>query len=211
MNISTIRVQADATVTASPDQAVIQISVVTQAAKADDAAGQNAEKADRIMQRLRKVLNTQTGISTVNYSLTPDYRYPKEGGQPKIVGYTASNTVEVRTGELPKVGDLIDAAISSGANNIQALRFELKDDAAVAARALAEAAKKAREKADAIAAALQLNIVRVVSVEEGGPVVIPVRERTFAMAKAEASAAPTPVEAGNIEVQATVTLTVEIR
>ena len=210
MKIATIRVQADATVTASPDQAVIQISVVTQAPKADDAANTNAQKADRIVQALRKVLNTQTGIRTINYSLTPDYRYPKEGGQPKIVGYTASNTVEVTTSDLPKVGDLIDGAVASGANNIQALRFELKDDAAVAAHALAEAAKKARTKADAIAEALHLQVVRVISVEEGGPVVVPVQERSFAMAKAEAPA-PTPVEAGTIEVQATVTLTVEIR
>jgi uncharacterized protein len=207
---STIRVQADATVTASPDQSVIQIAVVTQATKAEDAAKGNAEKADRIIQRLRKVLKTQTGISTINYSLSPDYRYPKEGGQPQIVGYTASNTVEVRTTDLPKVGDLIDAAVGAGANNIQALRFELKDDAAVAARALAEAAKKARAKADAIAAALQLQVVRILSVEEGGPVVIPVQERTFAMARAEA-APPTPVEAGTIEVQASITLTVEVR
>ena len=117
--------------------------------------------------------------------------------------------IEVKTGNLEKVGDVIDEALGAGANNISGLQFRLKDESAVAAEALREAVKKAKAKADAIATALGVGIVRVMKVEEGGPVIVPVMERSLAMS--DAARAETPVEAGTIEVQATVTLTVEIQ
>lgn len=93
--------------------------------------------------------------------------------------------------------------------SIQALRFELKDEQAVRAQALRQAASRARSKADALASALNLQIVRVLSVSEaGGPVVVPMREAMLARASADPA---TPIEPGTIEVRATVNLVVEVR
>jgi uncharacterized protein YggE len=102
---------------------------------------------------------------------------------------------------------VIDTASQAGANRIQNLRFTLRNEAAVQTQALREAAQQARRKADALASSLNLNIVRVLSVEETSPVVVPVRDVMFARTEA----ASTPIEPGTIEVRATVTLTVEIR
>jgi uncharacterized protein len=107
------------------------------------------------------------------------------------------------------VGKIIDLATQSGANNIQGLRFTLKDEMAARTRALAEAAVQARAKADVLASALRLKVVRVLQVEEGGAVAIPPPMPMYARA-AEAAQVTTPVEPGTIDVRATVVLTVEV-
>ncbi|HKG21924.1 MAG TPA: SIMPL domain-containing protein [Blastocatellia bacterium] len=205
---SSIRATGEAVVLAKPDQAQIDIGVLTQAATAKAAGTENARKVDAVIAALRKVLGPAADIKTIGYSLSPAYTYPREGGQPRITGYAASNVVQVKTGDLAQVGAVIDTATQAGANNIQSLQFMLKDDQAVRAQALREAALKAKAKADALASALGLRIVRVLHVEESGAATPPIYAREMAMqAKADVA---TPVESGNIEVRASVSLTVEI-
>jgi uncharacterized protein len=205
-----IRVGGEATITAKPDQAELNLGVVSQATTGQAAGAQNAQKLDSVLAQLRKVLGSGAEIKTLSYSLTPNYRYPKEGGQPSISGYTASNVIEIKTGDLSQVGKLIDVATQSGANTVQSLRFTLKDEQPVLSQALKAAAVKARAKADALASALGLRIVRVLQVVEGGQPVRPVFAEAMTMRASESAAPPTPVEPGTIEVQASVTLVVEI-
>lgn len=206
-----IRVSAEATVSVRPDQAQLQIGVVTNADTAAAAASQNAARLDAVIADLRKVFGTRAEIKTVAYSVTPNYRYPREGGKPTIAGYTASNVVEARTGELAEIGRAIDVATQSGANTIQRLTFSLKDERKAQGEALAQAASSARAKADAIAAALGLKLGRILLAEEVGAPVRPMYERPMMAMRAEAAPMPpTPVESGTVEVRAVVTLTVEI-
>src|ERR1044071_5482201 len=87
---------AEAVITVEPDQAEMDIGVVTQARNAPDAARENAEKLSRVMGQLKKILGPGDELKTASYSLTPNCRYP-QGGKPEITGYTASNTVRIRT------------------------------------------------------------------------------------------------------------------
>jgi uncharacterized protein YggE len=206
---ATIRVSGESSLTVKPDQAEIDFGVTTQAATGQAAAAQNAQKQDAVLAELRKVLAPGAEIKTVGYSLSPNYRYPREGGQPSITGYTATNMIRIKTGDLGQVGKLIDIATQSGANNVNSLRFTLKDDDAARSQALREAAIHARAKADALASALKVKIVRVLRVDEGGQTARPIYAQAE-MARASANAAPTPVEAGTLEVQASVSLVVEI-
>ena len=204
-----VRATAEAVIIAKPDQAQIDIGVVTQAPTARAAADDNARKSDAVIAALRKLLGQDAEIKTISYALNPSYTYPKEGGQPKVSGYMASNIVQVKTSDLKQVGTIIDTAYATGANNINSLQFNLKNDEAVRAQALREAATKAKAKTEAIASALGLKIIRVLFAEESGPVVRPLYA-AMEMAQAKAADASTPVEPGTIEVRATVTLTVEV-
>ncbi len=208
--VATVRATAEAVETAPPDHARINIGVVKQAASAEEAASANARQVDAVMARLRKLLRPGGEIRTVNYTVQPNYRYAREGGPPSITGYTASNTVEVTTGDLQGVGKLIDAATQSGANTIQSLEFLLKNDRAVRARALREAAVEARAEAEAMAAALGLKVTRVLKVQEGEAQ--PPRPLMARMQAAElAAAAPTPIAPGQLEVRAVVTVTLAVQ
>jgi len=197
----------EASVMAKPDQAQVDIGVVTEAQSADAAASQNARQLETVLGQLKKILGPKAEIRTVSFAITPNYNRPREGQQASIMGYTATNILQVTTGDLLAVGKVVDAATGSGANSIRRLHFTLKDEQQYRAEALRQAANKAKSNAEAIATALGLKIVRILQVEEGGSgEVHPVRE----MAMAAAMRAPTPIEAGTIEVHARVSLTAEV-
>jgi uncharacterized protein YggE len=198
-----VRVVGDALVMAEPDQAELDIGVVTEAKTAASAADQNAQRAQRVISELKKALGADAVIKTLAYSVNPNYRYPREGGRPEITGYTAANVVRVTLQKLDQVGRTIDAATQASANTIQNLRYSLKDENPARAQALREAAENAKEKADALAAALALKLVRIISISENRSPVIPLAKD---VALAEARSSATPIEAGTIEVRAEVTL-----
>lgn len=205
-----VTANGEAVITVEPDQAEIDIGVVTQAKNGLEAARENAEKLARVVAEVKKTLSKGDEVKTASYSLTPNYRYP-QGGKPEIVGYTATNVLHIRTGTLASVGKLIDGAMQAGANTIHRLLFNLKDEQAAQLQALRLASSKAKAKADAMAEALGLRIVAVLSIVEGDRGVRPVMVAQPRAAQMEAlSAAPTPVEAGSVEVRASVTLTGEL-
>ena len=203
-----VRATGEATVSARPDRATVNVGVVTQAPSAQDAAAQNARQLETALAELRKALGAGADIKTVNYSLSPNYHY-NPNAPPTITGYTASNTVQVTTGDLTGLGKIIDVATHSGANTIQSLHFSVKDERPVRAQALKEAALLARANAEAMASALNLKVVRVVDVVEATePIARPIM-RDMAMAAA-ATAPATQVEAGAIQIRATVTVTLQV-
>jgi hypothetical protein len=205
-----ISVSGEATIAAEPDQAQIDIGVTTQARTAPEASRENAERLARVLAEVKKLLGKGDEVKTSGYALNPQYRYP-QGGKPEIVGYQANNTVRIKMNKLDDVGKVIDAAMQSGANNINRLAFTLKDEDAARLDALKQASAKAKAKAEAVAASLGLKIVRIASVTEGERSVQPIyRAAPMARAEALAAAAPTPIEQGTVDVRSTVSLVAEV-
>jgi uncharacterized protein YggE len=209
--VPSVRAQGRAKVTAKPDQVRIDIGVITQARTAQAAGAANATAFSEVVESLKKVAGASAEIQTVSYSVQPNYKYPKEGGTPTIAGYTAQNIVRIRTSEVDKAGEIIDAGTGTGANRIQGIEFSVKDERGLRAQALREAARNARSNADAMAAGLGLKVTRVLRIEESpAPEFRPVREMAMMRGAASDAAAPTPIEAGLIEVEATVIVTGEV-
>jgi hypothetical protein len=205
-----ITVIAEATISAEPDQAQIDIGVVTQARTSIEASKENAERLGRVLGAVKKLLGKGDEAKTSGYSLSPNYRYP-QGGKAEIVGYTASNTVRIKTATLDQVGRIIDTAMQAGANNVNRLIFTLKDEQGAQLEALRAASAKAKTKAEAIASSLGLKIVRISAVSEGERSFQPIyRQATAARAEGLAAAPPTPVEPGTVDVRSTVSLTAEV-
>lgn len=208
--LSSIRVTGEADVSARPDRVQIDIGVATQAPRSQDAAAANAHQLDAVLGALRAAAGSAAQLKTINYSLTPNYQYHPNGGEPTIIGYTATNVVRVTLDDLAKMGGVLDAATRSGANRVQGIQFTLRDQDTVRAEALRQAATRARSEADVLAAALNLRIVRVLTVEETSPRLVPVVMRTFAAGRTAAAEVATPVESGTLDIGAQVTLTVEV-
>ena len=204
----TITVTGEALISAEPDQAQLDIGVVTQARTAPEASKENAERVARVLSEVKKILGKNDEVKTSGYSLTPAYRYP-QAGKPEIVGYNASNTLRIKTMSLDLVGRLIDSAMQAGANNVNRLVFTLKDEQSAQLEALRAASLKARSKAEAIATALGLKIVKITAVIEGERMIQPIVRQVTAL-RAEAAPAQTPVEPGTVDVRSTVSMTVEV-
>src|SRR5689334_10681330 len=169
-----IRAGGQATVSVNPDLARIAFSVVTQAPNAQAASSQNATQVSSLIGQLQALLGSGASIKTINYSLTPNYVYPRDGGIPTLTGYTASNTVVVTTGDLGNVGRVIDTGIQAGANQVSGLQFGLKDDQPARTQALKLATAQAKVRADAMAAGAGMHTGAYHSIEEGVAVRAPV-------------------------------------
>ena len=209
--VSSIRVTADARVTAKPDRVLIDVGVTTRAATSQEAATRNAREVDAVLAAVRKAAGPTAVLKTISYTLNPNYQFHPNGGEPTIDGYNAANVVQVQLDDLARIGAAIDAATQAGANHVQGIQFTLRDQDAARAQALREAALRARAEADVLAGALGLKVVRVLTVEENSPRIVPIRPLARSDVRATAAAAvPTPVEAGTLDVTADVTLSVEV-
>jgi len=166
---SYVEATGEATVSVKPDQAVIDIGVLTDEPTASAAAAQNARQSDALFVQLRKLIAANDRIKSASYSVAPHYKYPKPGAPATIASYTATNVVEVTVDDSARVGKIIDAALESGANTIRSVDFRLKDPRATRSQALREASSNAKASAEAIAAGLGVHIVRLLSAQESRP------------------------------------------
>lgn len=205
-----VRASGEAIVKVKPDRAEVSISVVTLSPSAQEAASGNAAQTSQVLDAVKKTIESAGEIKTTAYAISPQYQYTN-GRPPKLTGYQASNTVLVIVNNLSLLGKVIDTAINGGANTINTISFGLKDDNPARTQALAEATLKARSSAEAIAKALNVKAGGVFQAETSEPPGFrPLRQ--FVPNQAMASAAsPTPIESGELDIRASVTVTLEIQ
>jgi uncharacterized protein len=208
--LSSIRVTGEARITAKPDRVQIDVGVSTQASTSQEAAAGNARTLDAVLAAVRAAGGNAATLKTVSYTLNPEYQYHPNGGAPTLTGYSAANMVQVTLDDLGRIGAVLDAATRAGANQVQGIRFTLRDEAAARAEALREAALRARAQAEVLAQALGLKVERVLHVEENSQGFTPIYRPLAKAAGLAAAEAPTPVEAGTLDVSANITLTVEV-
>jgi uncharacterized protein YggE len=205
--VPSLTVTGSGEVQARPDQVAVTLGAVAQEKDASEAQAKVSDIVGRIIGGIRDLGVADEQIATVQLSLTPVYSQPPErrsrDWRPEITGYRASNSVRVTLDDLSLVGKVIDAGIEAGANNVESLRFQLKDDTAARAQALERAVAQARAKAGAIAKAMDIRLEGVLDVQESSGY-SPVEYRM--QARAAGAGAATPVQPGELTVQATVTV-----
>lgn len=201
--------------TAKPDLALFSAGVTTQAKTAAAALADNAVKMNGVIAALKKAGIADRDIQTSNLSVNPVYGEQRPDAdangprEPVIVGYQATNQVQVRQRRVAEFGKVIDTLVSAGANKISGPQFQLDNPDAATDQARIDAVTKARARAELYAKASGLKVLRVLTISEGGgyqPQPMPV----FAMAKAMRADAPSPVAAGELDIGASVTVTFEL-
>ena len=198
-----ITVGGDSIVQAQPDTAILTISVVTQGKRALDAQQQNATKTEAVVRALKNAAGASAEVKTSGYSLQP-MRVYRENQPPLINGYEARNTVTVTMSDLPKLGNVIDAATQAGANDIDGISFTLRQDRPARDQALQQATREAMSKAEVIAKALNGRIVGIAEVqEEGFQRPQPVYDAQVLRGQ---MAKTTPIEIGSLDVTSRVQL-----
>jgi uncharacterized protein YggE len=151
-----INVNATGTIQREPEKAVITVAVESDAATAQAAAQANARKMEAVFAALRRVGIVPPKARTIAYELHPQYQQPSRDNPnptPRVIGYRALNMVVVEVDTISRVGAVIDATITAGANRVANLSFELRDVEAARLEALKLATAKARAEAEVLAAA----------------------------------------------------------
>ena len=125
----------------------------------------------------------------------------------ELIGYTASNTINIRTTEIDKIGAYIDVAFENGANSLENIGFSVSDNKDYMEQALSMAVENALSKAEVIAKAAGKTVSSIDSIEEserpfGSDSVLTSNSR----AVKEEAAADTLVSAASLSVSASVTI-----
>ena len=193
----------------APDRAWVTIAAESRARTAAEAQKVNTDAMTAVIEKIKASGIPAEAIQTSGYNLQPEFDYAN--GKQTLRGYVARNSLQVRVDALAKTGDVIGAAVGSGATSVSGVRFDLKDRDAAERQALRLAVRDARARADAAASGGGVTIDRVIRIEEQREMGEIVRPMTMAMRGAEAAQAAVPLEAGEIEIRSRVTLTVSIR
>ena len=200
----TVTVSATGSISAAPDEATIATGVTSEAKTAREALTKNTEAMKQVIAELKSEGVDAKDIQTTQFNVEPVYVYPKEGQPPSVTGYRVNNMVGVRVRNLDKLGGVLDRLVTAGANQMNGISFDvskaetLKDDARKTAMA------NAKRRADLLAQAAGADVGEVLQISEETSFQGP---RPVVFAKRAAMAESVPVERGEQELDARVTVT----
>ncbi|MDQ3268862.1 MAG: SIMPL domain-containing protein [Pseudomonadota bacterium] len=189
-----------------PDVGRVSAGVVTQAADANAAMRANAEQMTRVIDAIGRAGIAGRDIQTSGVSLNPQYRYD-ENQPPAITGYQASNAVQITVRDLARLGAILDALVSVGANQINGPSLEVEDTQGAYDEARRAALEQAQQRARMYAASLGMQVRRIVSISEGAGMGPPMP--MMAMARMEKSS-DTPISPGENTLSANLDVVFEL-
>lgn len=210
--VNSITTTGRETTLASPDEAVIYVTVETRGEEAAAAVDENARQMKEVITRLEQEEVPEEAIQTSNVTVHPEGRNDPDTGRFIPEGYRARNTVQVTLTDLERVGDIYSAAVEAGANNVQGPEWRLADDSAAVRDALKKAARVARTKAEALAEAEGVQVGDVLVMREESASVPPMYfETTMGMAADAERVQSVPVNPQDLQVRASVTVTFRLQ
>jgi uncharacterized protein YggE len=197
-----ITVLGTGTAKAVPDVADWTFGVQSEAETASGALEAASDATRKLLAALEGAGIADADLRTEQVSLWP--RTTDDGRA--VVGYTASNSVHATVRDLAEAGDVVDAAVRAGANQVYGPSLRVSDSRAQYHAASEAAMDDARARAEVLAAKAGVALgAPVAIVESGGGVPGPLYDR--AMGGAEAAV---PIEPGVNEITATLTVTFAI-
>jgi uncharacterized protein YggE len=203
----TVTVTGTGMVTLTPDIAYITIGVHSQDPSATAAMTANNTSAQAVIAAIKAAGVAEKDIQTTNFSIYPQQQYDTNG---KITGiiYMVDNSVYVTVRDLAKLGGLLDASVTAGANTISSISFDVADKTAALSQARLAAVADAKKQADELTGAtgVSLGTVQTISYYDSTVPVSIQYSRADSM-----SASSVPVQAGSMQITTTVTIVYEIK
>ena len=199
----TITIEGQGEVTAVPDMAMINSGVTTQGATAREALDANTAAMAELIAALKASGIEARDIQTSGFSVNPNYVYSDERDAngyslpPKINGYQVSNTVTVVVRKRNTLGTILDKSVTVGANTVNGVSFSVADPSELYNQARKAAFADAQAKAELYAGVAGSALEDIVTISETQGFNQPQPIAMYAM-RADAAAAPVPVEAGEM-------------
>lgn len=217
-SIAPVPVSADATVlhvqaighaSSIPDVARLSAGVVTRDISSTKALAESARVMTELLAIVRKAGVREQDIRTDRIELSPQYHYTDKA-PPALNGYQATNMIHLTVRDMSRVGNVIDALVAGGANQVDGPHFAIETPTPLEQKARLAALETARQQADTYARALGLTVRRVLTVQEGD--VAPVHSGAMKMAFRSSSVemSDTPIAAGKSEVQVNLSVAFEL-
>ncbi len=222
--VNTISVSADGKVTATPDLATVDLGVMTQASTATGAKNQNDQKVNQVIAFVKQQGIAAADIQTQQLNLYPQQSYDGvmiPGGvssTPKITGYQANQTVEIKIHGVDKdqavLEKILDGSVNNGANEVDGVNFSFNNPDSLQQKAQEQAIANAKVKAQALAQAAGLSLGKVVSISEISsnlPVPVPYALNSALGTPATAKSVAPNIQPGSQDITESMSVTFEIK
>ena len=203
-------VSATGEVTRVPDLAIISAGVQTLQPTATAAIEENAARMERVRAALKRAGIEDRDIQTSSINLNPEYQYD-QNRPPRLTGYRATNTVNVKFRDLKRTGSILDALVAEGANQISGPNLTVDKPETALDEARTKAIANGRARADLYARALGMRVVRLISVSEGGGYNVPPPMPMVAMMAERGAAADSKIDPGTQQLQVNVSMSFELQ
>jgi uncharacterized protein len=199
-----ISVVSQGIVLAQPTTAHITIGVEITDTSLSNAQSQAAQRMDAVVAKLKVDGIADTDIRTVSYAVKPQYdNAPNQN--PTLRGFQVQNLVDVKSTNVPGLGQLIDDAVAAGATHIYGVSFQSEDDMdALKSQARDQAMQNARAKAEQLARASGVSLGKPMLVEESDTSGVTPQRAQVSAAPAAAAAPTTPIQPGELQVSTSV-------
>lgn len=194
----------------APDLATIGAGVTTEAPSATEALRQNSAEMQKVIAQIKAQGVAEKDIQTTGISLNARYDYDQQAQRPVFRGYQASNRVKVILRKIGDTGQILDALVSAGANDISGPTFAIDDETPAKDAARKRAFERAQAQAQAYAGLLGYDGVRVLSISESMTGNGPMPEMSKAGHSADMVAAAPPVQPGMVSAGISVAIRYEL-
>jgi uncharacterized protein YggE len=207
----TVTVQGEGKMQAVPDIATLSVEVVQEGASLDEVSAQVRQQMTHVLDALKAQGIAEKDIQTRVYQVQPRYDNEKRGNTRRS-GYVVSNGLLVKVRDLKKVGKVLSATVNAGATNVNGPDFDFDNPQQLEHKTLALAMDDAKAKAAVLAEGAGAKLGDVVTINQMGGVVWPVRRQAFAMrAMAMAATAEEPIATGEQSFTSNITVTFALR
>lgn len=206
----TLNVSGVGVVYLTPDIVYINIGVNTQRPDAAEAVDVNKEQTSKVIQAIKDFGVDEKDIRTTNFSIWSNPQYDP-AGQISGTTYSVDNTVNVTVRDLDKLGDLLDAAIDAGANNIYSIQFDVEDKTEATKKARTQAVEDAKVEAQELAEAAGVELVTIDSINYYESTPTAYMEGKGGGGGAVSDVAAVPIQPGQLAISVTVNVTYSIK
>jgi uncharacterized protein YggE len=165
-----VRVNIAETLRTPPDEASMTVGTQAKAPTATGAVAANKTKTEKLLAAIRAAGIRERDIQTQGIQLQPDYRWdrqPDGQGKQTLIGYVASNSVQIKTRNIDALTSLLDALTTAGADTVYGPNFGISDPAPLRKEARVRAMARGQAEATEYARNNGYTGVRLLSVEEG--------------------------------------------
>ena len=165
-----VRVNITETLKTPPDEASMTVGTQAKANTATEAVAANKTKTEKLLATIRAAGIRERDIQTQGIQLQPDYRWdnePNGRGRQTLIGYIASNSVQIKTRNIDTLTSLLDALTTAGADTVYGPNFAIADPAPLRREARVRAMARGQVEALEYARNNGYSSVRLLSVEEG--------------------------------------------
>lgn len=168
---ATLTAEGTGLVTTTPDIVIVTIGVTTRGESPTAALAENNAEMRSVIEAVTAAGIEDRDITTSGFSISPIYadrRTIDDDDLQPITGFSVSNQVTVRIRDIAASGDILDQVVAAGANQINSIRFSVAETEALRDEAVAMAIADARRKAELMAEAAGVELVRILSVSSYG-------------------------------------------